>query len=104
MVHLQEIHCPHCSGNHLRKNGKSVTGTQRYWCQSCNKHFQLDYRYQAWKAGIKEQIIELTLNSCGVRDISRTLHIHRDTVTGTLKKNVSNKQYSAVRMPRKTVI
>jgi transposase-like protein len=91
MVHFQAISCPYCSSNHLRKNGKSVTGTQRYWCQSCQKHFQLSYRYQACKVGIKEQIISLTMNSSGVRDISRLLHIHRDTVTSTLKKNVSRK-------------
>jgi transposase-like protein len=86
MVHLQEIQCPHCSSVYLRKNGKSVTGRQRYWCQSCKKYFQLSYRYQAHKPGIKEQIIELTMNSNGVRDISRLLHIHRGTVTSTLKK------------------
>ena len=37
-----------------------------------------------------EKIIELTLNSSGVRDISRVLKIHRDTVTSVLKKNSKN--------------
>jgi transposase-like protein len=40
--------------------------------------------------GIKEKIIELTLNSSGVRDIERTLKIHRDTVTSVLKKNAES--------------
>jgi transposase-like protein len=97
MEQLQSIRCPHCSGTHLRKNGKSPNGTQRYWCQSCNKHFQLDYHYQARKVGIKEQIIDLTLNSCG----ARILHIHRDTVTSTLKKNAKCERNFAVRISGK---
>jgi transposase-like protein len=92
MVHKQEINCPYCSSNQLQKNGLSITGTQRFRCISCNKYFQSSYQYEARKVGIKDQIIEMTLNSSGVRDIARTLHIHRDTVTGTLKKNASNKQ------------
>jgi hypothetical protein len=34
----------------------------------------LEYRYKAWKAGTKEKIIEMTLNSSGVRDIGRVFH------------------------------
>jgi transposase-like protein len=40
----------------------------------------LNYRYNAWKQGVKEQISELTLNSSGVRDISRILKISKNTV------------------------
>ena len=92
MVHLQEMKCPYCSGIELQKNGLSINGTQRFCCKVCKKYFQSGYRYKARKVGIKEKIIEMTLNSSGVRDIARTLHIHRDTVTSTLKKNVSSKR------------
>ncbi|MCW5198427.1 hypothetical protein VU06_01605 [Desulfobulbus sp. F3] len=34
----------------------------------------------AWKPGFKEQIEMQTLNSGGVRDISRTLDISKNTV------------------------
>jgi len=50
------------------------------------KQFRLDYRYNAYKPGIKEKIIEMTLNSRGVRDISSVLSISKDTVTSVLKK------------------
>lgn len=90
MIHSQEINCPHCNSNDLVKNGKTGNGTQRWRCNKCKKSFRLRYRYNARKQGMKEKIIELTLNSSGVRDIERVLHVHRDTVTSTLKKNAKN--------------
>ena len=91
MEHNQTIKCPYCSSSDLVKNGRRGNGTQRWRCNSCRKSFQLDYRYNARKHGVKEQIIELTLNSSGVRDISRILKINRNTVMSELKKNAKPK-------------
>jgi transposase-like protein len=71
------------------KNGKSGNGTQKWRCSRCKKHFQLAYRYNAWQVGVKDKIIEMTLNSSGVRDISRVLRINKNTVCATLKKNAT---------------
>jgi transposase-like protein len=68
------------------KNGHSENGTQRFLCKSCKKSFQLDYAYNAWRPGVKEQIETQTLNSSGVRDISRNLGISKSTVISELKK------------------
>jgi transposase-like protein len=87
MKHSQEIHCPHCSSLELQKNGHSENGTQRWRCNGCRKSFQLIYRYNARKPGVKEEISVLTLNSSGVRDISRILGINKNTVVSELKKN-----------------
>jgi transposase-like protein len=82
-IHIQ---CPYCAHDDLTKNGHSENGTQRYRCKGCRRSFQHVYTYTAWKPGIKEQIVTQTLNSSGVRDISRNLGISKDTVTATLKK------------------
>jgi transposase-like protein len=50
----------------------------------------MDYHYNAHKPGVKAQIAELTLNSSGVRDISRILEISKNTVVSELKKNAQN--------------
>jgi transposase-like protein len=50
----------------------------------------LDYKYNAWKPGTEEAIIQQTLNSSGVRDISRNLQINKNTVVAVLKKNAKN--------------
>jgi len=87
MKHTVYIHCSHCDSSDLQKNGHSENGTQRWRCNGCRKSFQLSYRYNARKPGVKEQISELTLNSSGVRDIGRILRISNNTVVSELKKN-----------------
>jgi transposase-like protein len=91
MIHYQTIQCTHCAGTNLYKNGKGKNGTQRWYCRECKKYFRLAYCYNACKVGTKEKILELTLNSSGVRDIGRVLQISKDTVVSVLKKNAKNK-------------
>ena len=103
MIHSQEVQCSHCTSNDLVKNGKSENGTQRWRCNKCKKSFRLAYRYNARKQGMREKIIELTLNSSGVRDISRVLKVHRDTVTSVLKKNSKNEPLFSYHRRKKQV-
>jgi transposase-like protein len=86
MEHKQIILCPYCSQSDLHKNGIRSSGIQYWRCCTCKKSFQLEYRYNAHKPGVKEQIPVLTLNSSGVRDISRVLKISKNTVSSELKK------------------
>ena len=81
-----QIDCPFCQSDDLVKNGHSENGTQRYRCKSCRKSFQWEYLYRAWLPEVKQQIVEQTLNSSGVRDISRNLGIAKNTVIAELKK------------------
>lgn len=81
-----EIRCRYCGADDLVKNGRSENGTQRYRCNACGKSFQHQYAYNAWKPGVKNQIEQQTLNSSGIRDISRNLNISRNTVISELKK------------------
>lgn len=89
MKHYQAIKCPDCDIEKICKNGHSRNGTQRWLCQSkkCKtKSFQLNYKYNAHNRGVKDQIEEQTLNSSGIRDISRNLKINKNTVISHLKK------------------
>ena len=86
MIHTEEVRCPHCNGNNLQKNGKSINGIQRWHCIDCNKYFQCEYCYNACIPGIKAKITEMTLNGSGVRDTGRVLKINKNTVLAVLKK------------------
>jgi transposase-like protein len=90
MTSYQEISCPTCGGHSIMKSGRSTRGVQRYRCQQqdcVTKTFMLDYYYKAYEPGIKEKIVEMAINSSGIRDTARVLNINKNTVIRTLKKN-----------------
>jgi transposase-like protein/IS1 family transposase len=92
MTCYQEITCPKCGGNNIAKSGLSAHGVQRYRCQhpDCpTKTFMLNYRYRAYEPGIKAQVVEMAINSSGIRDTARVLKINKNTVISTLKKKAS---------------
>ena len=86
MNQYSQIVCRYCQCKDLVKNGHSENGTQRYRCNGCRRSFQHEYTYAAWLPDVKEQIIEQTLNSSGVSDISRNLDIAKPTVIAELRR------------------
>jgi len=91
MTCYQEITCPKCGGNNIAKSGLSAYGVQRYRCRHTGcptKTFMCNYRYRAYEPGIKAQVVEMAINSSGIRDTARVLKINKNTVISTLKKSV----------------
>ncbi len=89
MACYQDVSCPACGSNNIMKSGRSVRDIQRYRCQQqdCStKTFMQEYRYQAYEPGIKEKIVDMAINSSGIRDTARALKINKNTVICTLKK------------------
>ena len=88
MVYIKVL-CPHCGSDDVVLHGKNTTGKQRLLCRNkeCpHKTFQLEYTYNAYNPGVKQQVIEMALNGSGTRDTGRVLGISKDTVTSVLKK------------------
>ncbi len=88
MVYIKVL-CPHCGSDDVVLHGKNTTGKQRLLCRNTecsHKTFQLDYAYNAYKPGVKQQVIEMAMNGSGTRDTGRVLGISKDTVTSVLKK------------------
>lgn len=81
-----EVACSHCNCKDVCKNGKRPNGVQRWYCNDCKRSFQITYTYEASKPGIKDKVLTQTLNSSGVRDISRNLGIDKNTVVSVLRK------------------
>ena len=51
--------------------------------------FSLNLAYPGRTREVKQQIVEMTLNGSGVRDIARVLRVSTSTVIRELKKNPS---------------
>jgi transposase-like protein len=87
---LITVTCPYCQSDHITKRGKTNTDKQRYRCHNpnCPHHsFLLNPAYKGRLPEIKAQIIDMTLNSSGIRHTARVLSISTDTVINELNKN-----------------
>ena len=91
MEHFQKILCRYCNSEDLQRNGKNRQSKQCYRCKLCKKSFILNYTYNAYNPGVKEQVDQMLLNSSGTRDIGRVLKISKDTVTAHIKKKKTTK-------------
>lgn len=74
----------------MKKHGTSANGKRRYRCLNSDcpsATFSQTIDYPGRRREVKQQIIEMTLNGSGVRDIARVLHVSTATVIQELKKN-----------------
>ena len=88
---MEGVRCPHCQGNEVVKYGTTSNGKARYRCQqtgACGRTFIRAYAYPGCLPEVKRQIIEMTLNGSGVRDIARVLQVGPTTVLKELKKKL----------------
>jgi transposase-like protein len=84
------VKCPHCQSAAVVKYGKTSTGKERFRCQQrerCGRTFVGSYAYPGCLPTVKQQIVDMTLNGSGIRDIARVLHVGANTVIRELKKS-----------------
>ena len=84
------VKCPHCQSEAVVKYGKTSNGKERFRCQQsaeCGRTFVCSYAYPGCLPTVKQQILDMTLNGSGIRDIARVLHVGSNTVIRELKKS-----------------
>ena len=85
MMVVERVCCPQCQSEEVVKYGTTTNGKPRFRCQptaGCGRTFIRAYAYQGRVPGVKQQIIEMTLNGSGVRDIAHVLQLSPMTVIG----------------------
>jgi transposase-like protein len=87
---VEVVRCPHCQGSAVVKYGTASNGKARYRCQQdarCGRTFLQMYAYPGCVPAVKRQMVEMTLNGSGIRDIARVLQVGPSTVIKELKKS-----------------
>ena len=84
------VRCRHCQSEAVVKYGKASTGKERFRCQhstQCGRTFLGSYAYPGCLPTVKQQIVELTRNGRGRRDITRVLRVGPNPGRKELKKS-----------------
>lgn len=85
----EELTCPRCSARNVKKNGTTANSKQRYRCRRCGRQFIKRYTYQGRDPSVRRLIVPLSLNGCGVRDISRVLSVSPTTVLKLVREQAA---------------
>jgi IS1 family transposase len=85
----EKITCPRCASLHIKKNGISANGKQRYCCHDCHRQFITRYSYQGCIPFVRSLIVPMTLNGSGIRDISRVLRVSINTVLKVIREKAA---------------
>ena len=75
-----------CEGTNMSKNGKGANNIQRYIRNNKErpgKSFMLEYACNGRRQGIDRDIVKMTANARGIRDIARVLEISKQKVCNT---------------------
>ena len=84
-MQAQELTCPRCSAQNVKKHGTTRRGTQRYRCRRCGRQFITAYSYRGHDPTVRRLVVPLALNGCGVRDTARVLQVSPTTVLKLLR-------------------
>jgi len=77
--------CRKCASPHIRKNGHTKTGAQKYYCRACGFYGTLETQ-DARRAERDALVTRLTHERVSQRAIARIAKISRNTVIAIVKK------------------
>ncbi len=84
-TYSQDVHCPHCGSDWMRKNGHS-RGKQVYSCGNCKRRHIPDAAYRRPNEALKALAIEMYAEGSSLNAIGRILGYSATAVQGWIKK------------------
>ena len=85
-----ELTCPRCQGSHIRKNGRSRHGHQRYVCVSCKATFgQEDHRRV--DPALREDALRHYAEGVGLRATERLVGPSHNSIMRWVRQEVAGK-------------
>ena len=78
--------CPYCENkNDQVKDGKNRSGTQRYLCKACQRHYTPNPKQQGYSEEIRMQAIRMYVDGLNLRRIGRHLGVNHQSVANWVK-------------------
>ena len=89
-----QIQCPCCQGTNIKKNGFSRNQKQKYLCKDCRHNFIGDHAltYKGCHSQIKQRVLHMLAEHCGIRQITRLEKISCGKVISILVTSLYHSQ------------
>jgi transposase-like protein len=94
--------CPVCHSKHRQtKAGRTSSGTQRYQCQDCKRHYCAENRRYRYSPAVRQQAAHLYANGISLRQIARIFSVNHQTVDNWVRTS-DDPALSANNLPNST--
>jgi transposase-like protein len=78
--------CPACHSKHRQtRAGRTSTGTQRYQCQDCKRHYCVENRRFRYPLAMRRQAAGLYRSGFSLRQIARKFSVNHQTVVNWIR-------------------
>jgi transposase-like protein len=94
------MECKFC-GQTCQRAGRQKNRAQKYYCSTCRKYQQLQYKYAACNKNIEPMISSLVCESVSIRGIARVLKISVVTVCCKIRRIAASIKKPAIPLRRK---
>ena len=74
------MRCEHCASDQTVKAGKNGSGSQRYKCKSCGRHFTPLPNEIGYPLAIRQQAVEMYVDGQNYRRTGRNLRVNHQSV------------------------
>ena len=77
--------CKYCGSDQTVKDGKNESGSQRYKCKTCGKHFTPEPNEIGYPLEIRQQAVEMYVDGQNYRRTGRNLRVNHQSVANWVK-------------------
>jgi hypothetical protein len=72
--------CSHCESEDVVKAGLNPSGSQRYVCKTCRRHFTPQPKPQGYGADVRERAVKMVIDGANFRRTGRYLRVNHQSV------------------------
>lgn len=93
--------CLRCQSEAVVKRGKNASGSQRYLCKACGRHFTPQPKLMGYPPDIRRQAVAMYVDGQNFRRIGRNLNVNYQSVANWV--NAAGARAAATPIPRPAV-
>ena len=79
------MRCTQCESEEVVKDGKNGSGSQRYKCKACGRHFTPEPNEIGYAMDVRQQAVEMYVDGQNYRRTGRNLRVNHQTVANWVK-------------------
>jgi transposase-like protein len=80
------MRCPYCQNEEAQiKSGRNRSGTQRYLCKACERHYTPEPKQQGYPDEVRRQAVQMYVDGINLRRIGRHLGVNHQSVANWVK-------------------